>query len=263
MLDTSVDFARVFAVLSSQFEAQCQLQATRKEVKSFSESNANPFSGWFEYSKKLQWRRSTTALSSQPAVPDFASIIKKLKDDFTKNLPSSVAHPVNVPDESYKKWLAPRGDKHQDVTIEWLSTSTTPSANTFAMASSSADTITRGFNAIASSDTSSWLLHSSLDDGMSEDNSCFNADTSPWLLQCSSEDDKLSMLVPLEQDYNEWLNPVKDYQTWLTTGGYEKQPSKEDDVSDWLHQGYNWIDDSNVQWLLPRGDQSLYSVHII
>lgn len=233
-------------------------------MKSFSESNTSPLSGWFEYSKKLQWKRNTTALSSQPAVPDFASIIKKLKDDFTKNLASSVAHPVNVPDESYKKWLAPQGDKHQDVpvTTEWLSTSAIPSADTVAMATSSADAVTRGFNAIASSDSSSWLLHSSHDDGiLSEDNSCFNPDTSPWLLRCSSEDDKSSMLVPLEQDYNDWLNPVKeveDYQTWLTTGGYEKQASKGDDVSDWVYHGYDWTDHSNVQWLLPRGDRSLY-----
>ena len=250
--DTSkcgVDFAHVFSVLSSQFEARCQLQATRKEVKSFSESNTSPLSGWFEYSKKLQWRRDTTALSSQPAVPDFASIIKKLKDDFTKNLPS-VPHSVNVPNESYKKWLAPQRDEHPTtVTAEWLPTWATPSADVAAMATSSADAVTRGFNAIASTDSSSWLLHSSHDDGiLSVDNSCFNADTSPWLLRCSSED------TSLEQDYNEWLNPVKeveDYETWQTTGGYEKQPNKDDD---WLHQGCNWIDHSNVQWLLPRGD---------
>ena len=267
MVDTSkggVDFARVFAVLSSQFEARCQLQATRKEVKYFSE---NPLNGWFEYSKKLQWRRTTTALSSKPAVPDYASIIKKLKDDFINKSLASVAHPINVPDESYKKWLLPQPDKHPDapaatISTKWLSTSATLSDDAVIMATPSADAVTKGFNAIANSDSSSWLLHSSFDDRiLSEDHGYFNADTSPWLLRSSSEEDKLPMVVPPEQDYNEWLNPVKEiekYQTWLTAETYEKQPSTEDDVSNWLDQGYSWTDHSNVQWLLPRGDRLLY-----
>lgn len=251
-----MDFGRVFATLSSQFEAHCQLQATRREVNSFSDNKQNPLNGWFEYSKKLNWRRTATPLlSSEAAVPDFASIIKKMKDDFTHRVTSTRGH--HVADKSYENWLVPRVEKQPDVAVvsavssEWLLASD--------RATPSDDAVTRGFNAIASSDSSLWLLHSSSDDGViSECHDHFIANTSPWLLQSSSTktEDRLSMTSPLEQDYSEWLNPVKEvenYQPWLTAGTYKSQSSKEDDISNWLHQGYSWSDQANEQWLLPKG----------
>ena len=226
-------------------------------MKSFPESNPRPLNGWFEYSKKLQWRHTAPALSSEPTVPDFASIIKKLKDDFTLAC-YPVARPMSAPDKSYKKWLAPQADKQPDV----VATTVTNISTEWCSYVGSADAVTRGFTTIASSDNSLWLISS--DDGILSEKH-FNADTSSWLLQSSLavEEDKLSTAVPLEQDYNEWLNPVKEaknYQTWLTAGTHEKQPSKEDDVSNWLHQGYSWIDHSNMQWLLPRGDYCMFEL---
>lgn len=254
-----VDFGQVFAALSSQFEARCQLQATRQEVKSFSDNKQNPLSGWYEYSKKLQWRHTPTispATSEGAAVPDFASIIRKMKDDFTNHVNS--AGVCLVTNELYEKWLVPRVEKQPEVAAvssKWLITSEriTPSDD-------AVTAVTKGFNSIASTDTSMWLLHSSSDDGMlSESHDHFIGDTSPWLLQSPSveKQDKLSMTVAQEQDYSEWLNPVKELencQTWLTATTDNSQPTEVDDVSNWLYQGYSWSDQSNEQWLLPSGN---------
>ena len=185
---SDVDFASAFAILANQFETHCQLQATGKDIKSYYEGNPGPLRGWFEFSKKMQWRRST-ALPSQSTIPDFESIFKKLKDDFDRNL-SCITQPMNVSDELYDKWLMPQKDRRDAVTIssEWLSTSHDQS-NT--------DGVTRGFNAIVNSDSSSWLLHSDHDVSSKHDGS-FNADTSPWLLQSSLSVREGELPVPLQ-----------------------------------------------------------------
>ena len=182
---SDVDFASAFAVLANQFEAHCQLQATGKSIKSCSEGIPDPLRGWFEFSKKLQWLHSTT-LPSQPTVPDFESIFKKLKDDFDRNLPY-IAQPMNVSDELYNKWLMPQKGRRDVTSSDWLSTSHDQS-NT--------DEVTRGFNAIVNSDNSSWLLHSDHGVSLKQDGS-FSVDTSPWLLQ-SSLSVREGKLVPLQ-----------------------------------------------------------------
>ena len=220
----------MFAALSSQFESCCQVEYGDEQ---------SPLSGWFEYSKKLQWRRTATIPSSEPAVPDFTSVIKKMKDDFNNH----TGH-YHIDNGSLEKWLVPRGAQQQS---EWLVTSNkmdTPG-----------EAVTRGFDAIVRSDSSLWLLHSTSNDGLlSEHHGHFIADASPWLLQSSSTERQArpSMTsVASEQDYSEWLNPVMEVekcQPWLIT----TIPIKEDDVSNWL-QGHNWSDQCNEQWLSPRG----------
>ena len=252
--------SQVFATLSSQFETCCQLQATGQDVTSVTDDKRNLMSGWFEYSKKLQWRRTATIPSSESVVPDFASIIKKLKDDFNNCPTTNTTGGCHFDDESLEKWLVPREvqqstaewvvprvDQQSGVTAEWLVTSDRMATT------ASGDGVTRGFDAIARSDGSMWLAHSASDDGlMSEHHSHFTCDTSPWLLQSSSTDNEAipSMTLPaLEQDYSKWLRPVMGVQPWLTTS---KLPGKENDISNWL-QGHNWSDRLNEQWLLPRG----------
>ena len=220
-----VDYNQVFAALSGQFESCCQVESFDKQ---------SPLSGWFEHSKKLQWRRTTPGPSSESAVPDFTSVVKKMKDDF-----NSHGRHCNVDDE---QWLVPRGAQQQS---EWLMTSNkmvTPG-----------EAVTRGFDAIARSDSSLWLPRSSSDDGLlSEHHDHFIADTSPWLLQSSSSTERQARpsVTPLalEQDYSEWLKPVMEVeqcQPWLSITS-----SKEDDVSNWLQAHH---DQCNEQWLLPRG----------
>ena len=160
--------------------------------------------------------------------------MKRIKDNFT----NSTAAPANVASELYEKWLMPRVNRQPFASSEWLLTSDRATSND--------DAVTKGFNSIASSDSSLWLMDSSSDDMMlSEQPSHF--DVSPWLLQSSSTDKEKT--VPLGQDYGKWLftgNAVKkedNYQAWLTAAS---QPA-----TTWLHQGYN--SDSNEQWLLPRG----------
>ena len=157
-------------------------------MKSFSDNKLqNPLSDWYEYSKKVQWRRApliSTVSSSAAAVP---SIMKRMNDNFT----NSTTAPTNVASKLYEQWLVPRVNRQPYASSEWPSTSE--------MATSSDGAETKGFNSIASSDNSLWLLHSSSDDMMlSEQPSRF--DVSPWLLQSDKE-----MTVPLGQDYSEWL----------------------------------------------------------
>lgn len=203
----------------------------------------DPLSGWYEHSKKLQWRQGATVSTSSSTVPDFSSIVKKLKDDFTNSCP--------VIDESYKEWL--RVDKQADIvdcSSKWLMAldKTTPNEDnsiqsfddSMWLLPSSSDkwlTASERFNP----ETSPWLIQSPSKDksSITQTSEHFNPKTSPWLIQSSSKD-KSSITQPLD-----WLDTLKD-ETWLSVRTYER---KGDDVS---NQGYNWSSD-NEQWLLPKG----------
>lgn len=242
-------------------------------MKPFTDDKRSPLSGWFEYSKKLQWRRTTTIPSSGSAVPDFASIIKKLKDNFNNRPTTTTIGGCCINDESLEKWLVPkqgqpsatewlvpRVDQRSGVTAKWLVTSdrmvtTPPSDDAVTMVTTppSDEAVSRGFDAIARSDDSLWLARSASDEGLlSKQHSHFSTDMSPWLLQSSSNENETipSIALPdLQQDYSKWLKPMMEVQPWLTT---TTLPSKENDISNWL-QGHNWSDRLNEQWLLPRG----------
>ena len=237
MLGTSkydVDFASVFAVLSSQFEASCQLQAARKHIKSSTEGNPAPVSGWLEYSKKLQWRRST-ASSPEPSVPDF----ERMKDDSAETI-SSVAQSRDVSsDELYDKWLMPQEDAQNAATISSARLSTSHNE-------SNADEATNG--KVNSDSSSVGLLHSSSDHGVSvKQHGHFNADTSPWLLQPSLSIKEDKLLVSLELD---WLNPGKKIENHQTCFTAKTNDSQQHDLP---QQGNSCMEDSNEQQPLPRG----------
>ena len=230
--ECDVDFASVFAVLSSQFEASCQLQAAGKGLKS-SEGNPSSLSGWFEHSKKLQWRRSTTS-SPGATVSDF----ERMKDNSAENI-SSVAQSKDVSsDDLYDKWLMPQEDTRNVATV---SSDRLPMSRN----ESNTDEVTNAVvtNAKVNSDSSSQLLHSLSDRDISvKQNDCFNADTSPWLLQSSLSVKEDNLPAPPDQD---WLNQkMEDNQTCLTVDSQQNNLPQ---------QGHSCIEGSNKQWLLPRG----------
>lgn len=261
--------SHVFTSLLHQFEASCQLQATRQDLSS--DIIQSPLSSWFEYSKELQWRRSSTAytssLSQAATVPDYSSIVKKMKDNFTSCTPSPT--PIKkVTGESYERWLIPRTNQQPEILVnsDWLLPSEKAALNDTA-----SDAVYKTFHSIASSDSSLWLRSYS----SSDERECYNhctPDTSPWLLQSvSTEEEKSSLVViPPEQDYNDWLftadsdRPVKEeersYQAWLTSAGFsEGHLVKEDD---WVHQQDDWRD-CNTQWLLPSTGGQLIHLSIV